>query len=160
MLDRSREFIGINFIRTERVHSCPFAFRFRPFHFLVSMGSNLISWYIVEPRKRVRALRAQGQLYYHVSGKQGHRLKEIIRCSFRSRRFGITWRNWYLAVLPFKIRLPLCVLRILRAVYGPCDISSNLSSLSVERSSRSVVPGFLFFSFFSGLISSTRSSIL
>lgn len=27
---------------------------------------------------------------------------------------------------------------------GPCDISSNLSSLSVERSSRSVVPGFLF----------------
>lgn len=28
---------------------------------------------------------------------------------------------------------------------GPCDISSNLSSLSVERSSRSVVPGFLFF---------------
>ena len=27
---------------------------------------------------------------------------------------------------------------------GPCDISSNLSSLSVERNSRSVVTGFFF----------------
>ena len=27
---------------------------------------------------------------------------------------------------------------------GPCDISSSLSSLSVESSSRSIVPGFLF----------------
>ena len=49
--------------------------------------------------------------------------------------------------------LVLCLVRV-------CDISSNLSSLSVECSSRSVVPGFLFFSFFSGLISSTRSSII